>query len=266
MKKRLIFHFYYCKDKNRDVSYQMHFLGLSKYIHIFNDVEFYISLDDTSDYDTIKKIEYKLLSLGIRGNVSFHVVKNNLFCEAQTFYDAIATRLDEYDGITFFAHNKGLTNKKNENLIYWLSALYFFNLETIEEVDDKIKNGRVTYGNPAVVNEHGKIHYTKYPWCNSVGTFYWINGRAFKNLLDINNAKIKPLSDRYYAETFVANFFDNSSCFGYHNYKGTNMHDFYNEGKQCIEIIYKSSPFWDDFMKFCNQIASIKESNFIELT
>ena len=258
---RLIYHMY-IKGFDNVVS-KIHFYCLEKYINVFNEALFVISLDDVDDTDLISSIETRITSLGFKGNLNFKIIKNDPYKrEAETFYYEIVKKLYDLDGITFFAHSKGYSNRVNTNLCRWIAAMYFFSLDDliIGQVKDHLleKPGFMFDGfNPVFDDktfENHPLWYCKnlYHWLYH-GSIYWMNTQKIANYLNRESSQIPKLTDRFYAEAFPGNVcpFD-TECVGFTT-------DYYG----------KYFPYWYDnanyyIEKLCGRVNSVKLQKFNE--
>ena len=97
--KRLVFHFYVKEGWKEFITNRIHIECLRHYSHIFDEVVFVISLDDITNYELIRDVELSILDLNFTPKISFNIVENNYLRDSQTFYDFIASKLDEYNGL-----------------------------------------------------------------------------------------------------------------------------------------------------------------------
>ena len=70
---------------------------------------------------------------------SLCLAKNDkLFCEANFFYEEVAKKMNEYD-LVFYAHGKGMqTGKDEESIKHWICSMYYYCLNFMEEVEQKL--------------------------------------------------------------------------------------------------------------------------------
>lgn len=255
-KKRLVYHLYLYDNWLESITNKIHMECLKYYSHIFDDVIFVISIDNVNNHEIIKECENILLDVINTPSVSFKVVENTYLRETKTFYDLIATQLDVYDGLTFFAHSKGVTNLKTydiEQMITWITSMYFLSLEYIDEVINTLTDGReMSYGSLLneikdeeldVEEEHVEekrafiektkvfLGKNKYQY---MGTFFWLNGRTIAEYLKKNDIELPKLSDRWYDENFCANIFPLDYAF---SHKGRFTKNYLQEGADIIYMI-----------------------------
>ena len=228
MKKRLIFNFYIDEGWKDNHINKIHFYCLNYFKDVFTEMIFMVSLNDVNNNRLIYDFEQYILSLELCPNIQFIVKNNHIFREAKNFYDEIALKLGELDGLTFFAHNKGITNYnsgnyENDGIEKWVTSMYYGCLERPDEMVYWLSDGRkLAYGTllDIINNEYpddrlffdslglwlGKRRYFY------MGTFFWMNCSMIKYYMENNNVPLPQLVDRWYAENFFANIFDVSHC------------------------------------------------------
>lgn len=275
--KRLVFHFYVKEGWKTFITNRIHLECLKYYSYIFNEVIFVISVDDITDNELIRDIELNILDLNFTPNISFKIVENNYLRDSQTFYDYIATKLDTYDGLTFFAHNKGTTNLNSyelENVINWITSMYFLSLEYVDEAVYSLTDGReLSYGSllneikpyDIEVTEEGIAPRKKFAEKNNVflgehkylymGTFFWVNGLSIYEYMRKNDIDLPKLTDRWYAENFCANLFNLDFAF---SHKGRFSKNYLQEGAEIIEMVLHATveEEYNQFLEFKNKIIS----------
>lgn len=275
--RRLIFHFYIEDNWLEKVTNKIHLLCLKHYAHIFDDVIFVISVDDINNYELIHSFEMAVLDLGFTPNISFKIVENTYLREARTFYDLIAKKIEEYDGLTFFGHSKGTSNLKTYDISevsLWVLALYYFSLEYYEEATLLLTDGRELSFGPLLneingmdieITEEGVIPRKlfiektdmtlgeeKYLY---MGTFFWLNGRSIYEYMRKNNKEMPMLTDRWYAENFCANIFPIQFAF---SHKGRFVKNYLQEGSEIDALInlVTTEEEKENFNEFKNNILS----------
>jgi hypothetical protein len=63
MKKKLVFYFYITRENVNSEVYRVHYACLEKYIGIFDEVLFVISVDDVNDFELINSFEHRLTDI-----------------------------------------------------------------------------------------------------------------------------------------------------------------------------------------------------------
>ena len=219
--KRLIFYFYIKDNWIENITNRIHLLCLKHYAHIFDEAVFVISVDDINNYELIHSFEMAVLDLGFTPNISFKIVENTYLREARTFYDLIAKKLEEYDGITFFGHNKGISyTDVTEDTLKWITALYYFNLGV--ELPYNGLNGKCFYGALKSKDifiedytERSDVVLPKYNWVYC-GTFFWGKYQEIDNILKNMGRSVPGMYSRWFDEMFPGNVLEEfwGSCYG----------------------------------------------------
>ena len=219
IKKRLVFHFYIPPEGYKTLSNELHLRCLKKYAHIFDEILIAIAQDDV-DKNEIIGLEKELIGIFNQKKITFKVTKNTYLRDSKTFYDEIATKMSALDGITFFAHNKGLTNISSgkfdkENIYKWVTALYYGCLEFYKEAEYALTEQReYAYGalfdiidvcnQEEWVKDIMYCDLGKYAYLYT-GTFFWLNTQCLKGYMERKGVELPQLSDRWYAENFLSN-------------------------------------------------------------
>lgn len=176
MKRNLI---YYCYFENGEINEftQLNLELLNRYFNLFNGQKIVkLAIDDlTKDYS-------KLTNLF--NGVDVQIVQNNKENRESEYFIESIKEIKDTNSITFFAHNKGGSNRPEANIIkLWLFSMYFFNLEPSyllriqdELITDKIFSGIMRITTPCPPWVESDWHYS--------GTFFWFNT---EKLLSIEN-------------------------------------------------------------------------------
>ena len=137
----------------------------------------------------------------------FKVSENDQYREARAFREEIVDRLNEYSGITFFAHNKGVSNVLNPNfdnvsIKRWIASMYYLNLEEdiLKEAEEELVGAFASPFFGAYCIKSEKIENKYKQWY--AGTFYWTNTNRLYNDIVQRGLPIPNLHDRGYAEFF----------------------------------------------------------------
>lgn len=212
----------YCGDDFlTNAANKVHFLCLSKYINLFDEARFTISVDDLSNSELIAYGLQFVSSLG-SFEKTINIRKNTDLYEVDTFDKEFLRRHDELDGMVFFAHNKGTTNFKNPELDHdsvfnWICGMYYYNFNFIDEVEGfftgKLRAPEVFYG--TFLEYFSK---EKQSWVHAMpnnpsglmycGTFYWINVPLYENCIKMGVVKDVKAVNRFFAEEYPGMFFD----------------------------------------------------------
>lgn len=265
IKKRLVFHFYISPDGVDTYTNRIHFQCLSMLPKVFDEALFVISIDDTNDINAIEELEMKLIDCNITNNIEFKIKENDFLRDAGTFYDEIICHLEDFDGLTFFGHNKGTTNidakhpetKKRTEL--WIMSMYFGNFYDIDSVDVQLTEERkLAYG--TLLNEiTDKTRLATEPYFTMgercyfyCGTFFWVNGRTIAQYLKRNNIKINAITDRWYAENFFADNFPIEYCGSYGYLRVLNYYIVETGIDTMIDFVYQGIK--DKFEEYCETV------------
>jgi hypothetical protein len=168
---------YFCYFKDSYISeYTLYNLkALNNYIHNFNGQKIVkIAIDDTSVNNE------HLVSLFPGFEVE--IVKNHPeHRESEYFIDSIK-QIQNKDSLTFYAHNKGGTTDDyhDDTIKYWLSSMYFFNLE-----DEFLKTIEICLNLDKTFSGILRKDINCSPWvCTDwhySGTFFWFNTQKIFN-------------------------------------------------------------------------------------
>ena len=239
----------------------IHWNCLEQYSHVFDETLFLVACDDKKNENVFFAID-KIKSLGFK-NLEIKIVENLPSRESFYVKREIFDHLDNFDGLTFFAHTKGVSEYDSQfslnNISAWISSLYFFNLSFIDDVKDKLINEKyLSYG---TFGQDGDFITTKYKWIYS-GTFFWINGTKLKKFIDENNIKIPTLYDwttniifkdtpKMYSENILSSIYD----LDYAYFKQTDLHQIsYYNILEAIEKLYNKDEL-EQFYDFYHNIA-----------
>ena len=174
----------------------------------FNDINFYLLIDDVNNEELINKTKNDILSY-ISNNfiIKFHIVQNNPnYREGLIYKTEIIDKFDQYDEdqLILFMHTKGVSNNLNlenyENTLYWIGIMYYFNLLNVYSIFEKFYNENIiTYG---TIYNYDDSSLTKYKW-QYTGSFHWIYPYKFLNYLKDNNLSYDNLKHKYNSNTFI---------------------------------------------------------------
>jgi hypothetical protein len=266
--KRLVFHFFVDYNWEESITNQIHFKCLKFYGHIFDEVFFNISVDNINDIDLIKNFQLKILSLGLTHNITFNVIENCYLRDSKTFFNEIVEKMGEYSGLTFFGHNKGTTNiniMDLEAVSKWITSLYYFSMEYMDEVTYLLTDGReISYG-PLLVaidynylpnvledgttkedfKERAKAALGRYKYFY-MGTFFWLNTLVLDDYVKKNAVELPKLSDRWYAENFFANIFPMGFAYSHNGRYSVN----YLNGGAEIDVLLSQIATDDELINF----------------
>ena len=241
---RLVYHFYAFDGMQNSKTCELHFACLSEYAKIFTESLFVIAVEDTSRTDLTDYVKKRLIDCGFVNNVKFEVIKNNEWQETATFYDKVVKRMDKEEGLTFFAHSKGIGNEIDgrfnmDEIHQWIIALYFLNLSYMKDVVQTLIRSPflMTYG--ALKCSWEDIE-NKYRWIYS-GTFFWLNGQRIMSYLKRYNIEVPTPHNRYYSECFLGDILTI-------DYQSTSHGSWYLYGDDCQGWYHMASKYIDYYL------------------
>ena len=214
-KQRLVFSFYLTNDNLYNEINQFHLKFLSMYIHRFDEVVFCIIVENDVNKEVIIELQKIIISFNCR-NVSFKIYPNTTYRESYVLYNEIATKLGVLDGLTFFGHNKGISDVfGKDNVKIWISLLYFFSFEV--ELPNNFMNGDLIYGPLKSVGCNYKFRHSitnRFDW-TYCGTFFWMKCQEIDSYVKYWDIPIPELTNRWYSEMFPGNIIceNESQCF-----------------------------------------------------
>lgn len=260
MKRHLVFSFYIFDGWENNFANKVHLKYLEKYRDLYDDAEFIISCDDVNDTGLTSGFEKTIIGIGFI-NVKFKIVKNTLLREAKPFYDEIATKMDTFDGVVTWGHNKGITNLGigEEALFNWLSILYFGSMGMMDECEmmffqNYYGGEKYFYGAPLVEGD-GENNLWVYG-----GSFFNMNPQSILKGMSRLGKKLPKLSNRAYSECFPGDIFGKERL-GSHSdsYLYNNASNFYgytrNDWNTVAEIIFGEEI--DNLRKTKNEIWNV---------
>lgn len=178
---------------------------LNKYWSVFNGKKVVkVAVDGKAFLEPLKSL--------LPRDCEFEIVENNrILGESVHFIDSI-NRVK--DGITFYAHCKGVSRPVWSGLDIWIEQSYIRNLETIPDLSSKLFSGICGKLLPCPPYVPQDFHYS--------GSFYWFNTQKVKARLG------KYEMNRYLTERFPAIIADKSECHFAYPYSEKNL-NFYEE-------------------------------------
>lgn len=251
--KRLIFHFYLGKGWQDNIANKCHINCLRYFSHIFDEAIIIISHDNVNEHEIIDAKKLFITTIKSK-STTFKVCENNKYYEAETFKNEIIDNASKLDGITFFAHNKGVSNvldngKSKISVLSWICALYYYGLNFFEEAEKTLcaEQDIVFYG-PYLMQDN-YVPNKNHMWY--AGTFYWVNtGRLLKKCKNI-----PKICDREYAEWLPGELFDSGGLKS-HNGFVLNDSDLYNNWMYFAKNSAKSEEEYNDFLSFKNEMIN----------
>ena len=216
IEKRLIFHFFIPSDYETNPAIGMHYRCLEKYHKVFDAAEFFISSTEESAKYT-EDVKAKLFSIFKCKDIRIKEVENDEFYESRTFKEQVIDRIAGFNGLIFFGHTKGVGDVNRfidnmENILMWVYGLYFYSLEFMDEVMNKLVRGQM--GMASIM--YGSFCQTlDEKWTKAIysGTFFWINAKSLADDIENGVIKVPRMANRFFDEEFplVYNF---NGCWG----------------------------------------------------
>jgi len=227
MKLQLIYSFYVKDEVCNDTIYRLHYKMLNEYFNLFDNATIIFCIDENQSLDIIYRL--KALFIGYHHkNIQFITEINDPnFREGIIYKKYIIDKLNNYDGLTFFAHSKGVSNHYGyehiDNLKLWIFSMYYLSLNWIEEVKNSIGKYSIfgdKYCFGALYFKDSR-HNNGYNWFYS-GSFQWINTKKLYDYINDNNICIdkfvSPENERLMrcAELFLGSVLPEQNC-AFHN-------------------------------------------------
>jgi hypothetical protein len=185
---------YYCYFENSQVNEftKLNLELLNRYCNNFNGQRIIKIAVDDLEIDNSHLVK-------LFNGFEIEVVKNNQETrESEYFIDSIK-QITNKDSITFFAHNKGGSNRPEKDVIkMWLFSMYFFNLEPtfLIKIQDELSNDKTFSGIMRIITPCP-------PWVESdwhySGTFFWFHTDKLLNISNWDDMK----KDRFAVESHV---------------------------------------------------------------
>ena len=252
---RLVYHLYVPNGEFGSFM-DVHWNCLRYYSHLFTESIFVLCMENPEDFDRIKSIEKHIIGLGFN-NVIFKVIKNSQYREGLTLKNEVVDKMNDIDGLTFFAHSKGdsnLMSDNSDNLGYWISSMYYYNLEFLDIVKYKLIEGfYLASGFLVFVNKN--ILNNKFGYCFS-GSFFWMNTQRLYDYIKLygnGDTDYLKIFDRVYAENFIGNVAYLFKIWS--PGRSTEYCDDYKNVLARIKEITYTDEIYNSFIDFHNKIA-----------
>lgn len=176
--KNLIYFIWWNPDSIM-LEYNLRFL--KKYINVF-------------DGQRIIKIAYDKYSppKSVVRDLGAEIVSNDpVLNEAPHFKESLS-RLNN-NGITFYAHAKGVSRQVNKPLMLWVKIMYDYNLKTLPDLSQKLFSGCFGKLRPGSEQVPVDWHYS--------GSFYWFRNDEVLRRYNSQNIP-KNIDNRWFTENF----------------------------------------------------------------
>ena len=231
--------------------YQIHFDCIRYYRHLFTDFQFILSRNPGVTDETVRMYQKEIIDIVDGRNVSFKITENdNNMGEALEFYNEVDQKMDDYDGLVFYAHGKGISRYYYNimRMRHWVLALYFLNLNYIDEVEDNLRyNKYYSYGAFKTYAPDYNFFEIKNHWYYS-GSFIWLNpGRISYDEHYMGKERPKPFS-AHYSEIYPGSFIDFEKAYS-HNGLYTKSMNYYVFVPYAMQQLMTSEEY-KDYAKF----------------
>lgn len=260
--RRLVYHFYVTSRWRESEIMKIHLACLEEYAKNFTESIFILSMEDINDTQSIYELEKKIIDIGFT-NVTFKVRPTNNLCESDTLDKEIFQHMGEMEGITFFAHSKGVYNEvrnfynmTKESVLQWIVAMYYLTQDSIAEVEGKLYGPHgILYG--ALKTFRADLT-NKYHWIYS-GTFYWINTMRLYDTIKLNNIFVPKCTDRFFSEFVMGNILDGrqdtglQACDSHFGSYLRGADNYYDEAPQYIQLC-TDTEHYEAFLTFFQKI------------
>lgn len=207
MTKSLFFYFYISDDFNTNEAVKVHQICLSRYINVFDTLNFIVALNNLLDFSKQKTaIEWINGIVGDKKYTIRFTPNTNLRESIVVLEDFLPKMLIGTDEIIFMSHMKGVTNVNDNRMnkfsvLRWIISMYWYTLEYTDNINNFIMSDKKTMYGPllthfdrradSAVQNHNKIY---------IGGFYWFKPYNFlDNCLYIEKIPQKQVG-RYFNE------------------------------------------------------------------
>ena len=252
--KRLVFNFQAKRGYTDEPFYKAHLACLEHYAGVFDEAVFVISVKDINDIVLIDSVKHDIVSLFNCRNITIITEKLDEYYESRVFYDMVYKKLGQLDGLTFFAHTKGVCDenfKFDEKAgVDFIASLYYLSLSDVDEVSYKLIHDKsMFYG--TFMNTNGGEYMMNKNQYHYLGGFYWLNSTLVNKYIDFKKLGEFNLTDRYFNESFPGEILEPFNLNATKNmiYYGGAVTDIYDMIKGCI------GPNVDDYLSFKEKVG-----------
>lgn len=264
VKRNLVYHLWIPENMSENYKHIMsiHFECLRHFMDVFTDITFVLAYDKKND-NLIKSFQRRLFGDGFVGNIAFKTVENTPFLkDGKTYYDEVLSKMDNLDGITFFAHSKGVTNLDNtsvrkENVEKWITFMYWMNLHYATYASSiLLRPHTISYG----TFKFNADNFTRNNWAY-LGGFSWINTKKLYDYLGGRKPKNVDLgmSELYIGDVIPSNP-DYSFTMGMMSFRYDNDPKCLYNGEidDVIKILLPNEEKRNEYYAFHNEILEKK--------
>ena len=258
-KKKLVFHFYIPQNWETHPIVHLHLKLLRHYSYYFNEMLIVIAVNDASDRKTIERVE-EVIVRNCTGHIELKVIKNDpVLREAVTCHDDFVMEIENYDGVLYFGHSKGIRNVDDgydyTNICRWVCALYyqlcdyhsFYTLCTdLNALSTGALLTEIQFDVPVDTN-----HTWYY-----MGSFIGVMCTKFLRYCKLFKKDFKtPLGDRFYAEFYLPYIHNKEFCVVQNNLYRIGQCDVYHNIDEHLTTIFNNEEM-DKFNNFANLIEN----------
>jgi len=206
VKTRLVMHYWIPdshlpEDQDYKLCEKIHHICLNEFLPNFDESIIVFTMDDYNEevYNRYRKL---FLDFGAK-DITFRYRKNHPSRECITFKMEVVDKLKLLDGITFFLHNKGITNfdYNRQSIMHWIVSMYWYNLHNFDfPISETIGASRLCTG---IFNYlHDEYTWSNYHWHYS-GTFFWLNCQQIYDFIRRKNIELPCLNSRNDVENWI---------------------------------------------------------------
>jgi hypothetical protein len=245
----------FMQDYDHQVCENIHKACIKEFLSQFDEAVIVFTMNNW-DKDRYEEYCKFFLKWG-PSDISFKYLSNHPSRECNTFRKEIIEKMNLLDGLTFFCHNKGITNfgLNRKSISLWIIAMYWYNLSNMEfPVNETIGASRMCTGILNYYNENDA--WTRYHWMYS-GTFFWLNCQQIHDHLVRTGMEMPCVNSRNDVENWIGDVIPRnragSIMYNIDNPHGEWIWDPYNNMEQILEQ-YSTPSDYESFIQFYNKI------------
>jgi len=190
MKRNLIY-FIYWSPENGMLDYNLNLI--ERYLHLF-DGKVIVILAGEFPHNIPKRPLLK----------NYISVPNDSVNGEKDYFKQALGLLDKDDSITFYAHAKGVSRKRDKPLEWWVKMLYKGNLDTMPDMEKHIFSG--CFGKIRTASRQCPLdfHYS--------GSFFWFRTKDVLKRYEKKKIIPKNIDTRWFTENFPAFIAKQNEC------------------------------------------------------
>lgn len=258
MKKKLVFAFYLGKNF-KDEIIEIHLKCIERFSNVFDEAEIAFIVDDGYNRADLLYAQERLINAFLGKKITFSFFENGPYRESIVFKELIADRLSSED-LVFFAHSKGMSNVEKydrEQIYVWVSAMYYYSLNFMDEVDRNLLNEKYYSYGPFLTKNNEPEKCNKYGWYY-IGTFFWINCKKLWQYMQNNEIPLPKMGDRFYDEEFLGNIIPTWPLVFTSSHETRYLidcKDYYHNAKEYLMFLHNSDI--EGFKEFYNSLGLV---------